>query len=126
MEDAKSKYTKDVQVLEQNIKKFNEMLDPLVDPISGDVLCWVRRPTQKEWEDLIPQELLEYTNIEDVPQDVAKKYRDYQFDMMAQLISHPKKDAAWWKANSTLVFQELFQAHLADVYRKLGVMAENF
>jgi hypothetical protein len=55
-----------------------------------------------------------------------KKYSDHQFDIMALLIEKPKHDAKWWKENSNLIFQELFQIHLTEVYRKLGLMVENF
>jgi len=126
MEEAKGKYTKDVAILEQNIKKFNSVLDPLIDPISGDVLCWVRRPTQAEWDKMIPEEFLQYKFEEEVPPEVSRKYANLQFEMMAKLIENPKHDAEWWKANSNLILQQLFQAHLTDVYRKLGLLVENF
>jgi chromosome segregation ATPase len=127
MEEAKKQYTQDVTKLEANLKKFNETLDPLIDPATNEPLCWVRRPSQEEWEAMIPAELFEYENIEDVPKDTVNKIKDRQFEMMATLIMIPKHDAEWWKKNSSnLVFQELFQMHIVEVYRKLGVLVGNF
>jgi len=127
MEEAKKSYTQDVTALEQNLAKFNEVADPLIDPISGNPLCWVKRPTQQEWEDMVPdEELLKVERIEDIPPEMARKYKDHQFEMMAKLIIKPNHDAQWWKEHANLVFQELFQIHLTDVYRKLGVMVGNF
>ena len=125
MEEAKKGYTQDINILEQNLAKFNEISDPLLDP-TGKPLCWVRRPTQAEWENLVPDELLQYDNLEDIPVEVAKKYKNHQFEMMAKLISKPEHTAEWWKEHATLAFQELFQMHLIEVYRKLGVMVGNF
>lgn len=127
MEEAKKQYTQDVSKLEANLKAFNNTLDPLIDPATNEPLCWVRRPTQEEWEAMIPAELFEYENIEDVPKDVISKIKNRQFEMMAELIAIPKHDAEWWKKNSSnLVFQELFQMHIVEVYRKLGVLVGNF
>jgi len=125
--EIKKRLTRDAQVLEQNLKKFNQILDPLIDPETGNVLCWVRRPTQQEWEEMIPIELLEYANTgETPPPEIIQKYRDHQFEMMAKLIEIPKHDAKWWKANANLVFQALFQAHLTGILRQLGIDVENF
>ena len=127
MEDAKKQYTQDVTKLQANLDKFNKTLDPLIDPATNEPLCWIRRPTQEEWEAMIPTELYEYENIEDVPREVLQKIKDRQFDMMANLIELPKGDAAFWKKNGgSLVFQELFQMHIVEVYRKLGIIIGNF
>jgi chromosome segregation ATPase len=126
MEEAKKQYTQDINELEANLRQFNETLDPIIDPTSGKPLCWLRRPSQTEWESMIPAELLKYKDLTEIPPEVMKKYSDHQFDIMALLIEKPKHDAKWWKENSNLIFQELFQIHLTEVYRKLGLMVENF
>lgn len=126
MEEAKQNYETDATSLEENIKNFNLQTDPLVDPVSGKALCWVRRPTQAELERLVPSELTKYENLEDVPEEIQEKYANVQFKMMAQLIEKPKKGATWWKEHANLIFQELFQLHLVDIYKKLGLLIENF
>lgn len=127
MKRIKDEMTTDATVLEQNLKKFNEITDPLVDPETGAALCWIRRPTAEELEGMIPTELLEYRNTpEKVPKEITKKYKDFQFKMMANIINIPKKDAKWWKKNANQVFQMLFQMHLRGVMEDLGISAENF
>lgn len=127
MEEAKKQYTQDVVKLQANLDKFNNTSDPLIDPATGDVLCWIRRPTQDEWESMIPAELYEFEEIEDVTKEVLEKIKNRQFDMMANLITNPKGDAEFWKKNGgSLVFQELFQMHIVEVYRKLGIIVGNF
>jgi hypothetical protein len=131
MEEVKKQYTQDVTKLEDNLRHFNERLDPLLDPAIDNpadaVLCWVRRPTQDEWESMIPEELRKYDNPEDVPKELADKYKTHQFEMMADLVMIPKHDAEWWRKNGgTIYFQQLFQSHIVEVYKKLGIIIGNF
>lgn len=127
MKRIKKELTQDAAILEKNLMQFNQTIDPLVDPESEKVLCWVRRPTTDELETLIPAELLEYRGRpNDVPPEVMQKHRDFQFKMMANLIEKPKKDVEWWKKHANLIFQRLFEMHLQGVMEDLGIMAENF
>ena len=127
MRKVKKEMTTDAAVLEQNLLEFNRITDPLIDPETEKVLCWIRRPTMEELEKFIPAELLEYRNTpEEIPKSTMEKYKDFQFEMMANLIENPKKSADWWKKNSNLVFQQLFQLHLRSVMEDLGITAENF
>lgn len=125
--EIKSRLTQDAAVLEKNLNEFNNILDPLVDPETDVVLCWIRRPTTDELESLIPAELLEYRGRpNEVPAELMQKHKDFQFTMMATLIEKPKRDANWWKKHANLVFQRLFEIHLQSVMEVLGIMAENF
>ena len=126
MELAKKDMTQESTALEANLREFNEILDPIVNPNNGQPMCWVRRPSQQEWEDMVPAELLKYRDAGNVPPEIIQKYQNHQFDMMAKLIAKPEHDAIWWKAHSNILFQEMFQVHLMDVYRKLGLDIENF
>lgn len=128
MELAKQKMTQNAEDLDKNLKHFHEMLDPILDPNTGQPLCWVRRPSTKDWEEMTPPELLKYkdSNPEDIPSEVQEKLKIHQFSMMAKLIAKPQHDANWWKENTDLVFQEMFTIYLFDVYRKLGIMVGNF
>jgi len=126
MEAAKKGMTQNVAELEANLREFNDILDPMLDPNTGKPMCWIRRPSQSEWESMIPAELMQYKDITQVPPELAKKYADHQFDMMTKLIAIPAHDAKYWKDHSNILFQELFQMHLTEVYRKLGIMVENF
>jgi hypothetical protein len=127
MAKSKEQYSQDVAELENNLKDFNAITDPLVDPATNKPLCWVRRPSQAEWETMIPKELFEYRNQpESIPPDVINKYNDMTFDLMSKVIVKPTHDAAWWKQNSNTVFIRLFQMHLQMVFNELGMNAENF
>jgi hypothetical protein len=128
MELTKQKMTQNAEELDKNLKHFHETLDPILDPNSGEPLCWVRRPSNKEWEELSPPELSQYkdTDPNTLPQDVQDKLKNHQFEMMAKLIAKPQHEANWWRENTDLVFQEMFTIYLFDIYRKLGIMVGNF
>jgi len=126
MEEAKTKLTQSSADLEANLKHFHEILDPICDPINGDALCWVRRPSQTEWEAMVPVELLSFKSDEEIPPEMLEKYKDNSFKMMEKLIAKPQHDAQWWKDNTDIVFQQLFSSHMLDVYRKLGILTTNF
>lgn len=126
-EAAKEKYEIDGSKLEENLDKFNEVLDPIVNPATDEALCWVRRPTQAELEEMIPSELMKYRNDPNgVPIEVITENEDMLFDMMAKLIKIPAHDTKWWKSHSNLVFQRLFQMHIQQVLHDLGIMVGNF
>lgn len=124
-EEAKKKMTHNTEQLEANLKAFHQLTDPILDQ-EGKVLCWVRRPTAKEWEEIAPSELMQYTDPTTIPPEIAEKYKDHQFKMMAKLIAEPSHTAEEWKEMTDLVFQNMFQTHLLDVYRKLGILVGNF
>jgi len=126
-EAAKKGLERDAAALEKNLKEFGEVTDPLKDPATDKVLCWIRRPTQKEWEEMIPEEIYAYRGKEDeIPLELAKKGEEFTFKLMAELISEPKHDADWWKTNAPLPLIRLFQMHLSSIFVELGLVAENF
>jgi len=126
-EDAKKQFSTDNATLDAELEAFNQITDPLVNPVSGKAMCWIRRPTQAEWEEMVPKELAVYANNpEDIPEDLAKKYNDMTFELMAKIIVNPKHDASWWKQHSNLVMIQLFQAHLSGVFKELGLLTTNF
>jgi|GEM_PF-2572344 hypothetical protein len=126
MELAKQKMTQNAEELDANIKRFHDILDPMLDPNTGEPLCWIRRPSAKEWEDMTPTELLPYKDPTQIPEALQEKYKNHSFDMMEKLIAKPKHDAAYWRENTDLVFQEMFTIYIFDAYRKLGIMVGNF
>ena len=126
LEAAKLKMTQNAEDLDRNLRRFHETLDPILDPNTGEPLCWVRRPSQDEWEEVTPQELIQYTDPNEIPKELIEKYKMHTFEMMEKLIAKPKHDAEWWRKNTDLVFQEMFSIYLFDVYRKLGIMVTNF
>jgi len=126
MEEAKKKYTRDAMKLEKAIMNFVNRLEPLTDPATGEVMCWVRNPTRAEWDEMTPSEYFQYEKPEDIPPEVRKKLDNHIYEMMAKLIAIPKHDAEWWRKNTNIPFVILFQAHLMKQYEKLGIDIENF
>lgn len=125
-EKAKEQMEKDVSVLEANLREFASREDPIVDPSTGKVLCWVRRPSRQELESLVPPEIMEYRDSgKKVPPEVLKKCDEAFYEMMASLITKPKKDAEFWK-NQPFAFAQIFQLHIQKIYEDLGIDVENF
>lgn len=126
-EEAKKQYSVDSATLERELEEFNNTIDPLVNPVTDKVMCWVRRPTQTEWESMIPANSSVYNkNPEEMTPEETQKSNDALFDLMANVISNPKHDAKYWKDHSTLMFIQLFNMHLNGVFKELGVQTTNF
>lgn len=126
-EDAKKQYATDNVTLESELEAFNKTEDPLINPATGKAMCWVRRPSQAEWESLIDKDMAAYTDHpENMPPELAQKHNDALFQLMAKIISKPNHDAKWWKEHSNLIFIQLFNMHLTQVMKDLGIMAGNF
>ena len=126
-EDAKKQYSEDASTLEAELEAFNQLKDPVVNPITGRAMFWVRRPTQAEWEGMVPKELAIYSkNPDDIPEDLAQKYNNMTFELMASVIVNPVHDAQWWKEHANLVTIKVFQAHLSGIFKELGLMTTNF
>jgi len=127
-EEAKQKLVQDAVDLEFELENFNRIQDPIVNPLTGKVMCWVKRPTQADMESMFPEEFLPYSTkkLEDIPPEISRKMNNALFDIMARLIVNPKHDALWWKEHATFDFIKLFQTHIQKVFEELGVAATNF
>ena len=113
--------------LEQELLSFSDKFDDLIDPESEKVLCRVKRPSSEQNKRFIPPELAKYRkNPEEIPYEVAVKYEDGMYELMAELIVEPEHDAKWWKTNTGDEFMALFQAHLFNVKKKLGEKVQSF
>lgn len=126
-EEVKKQYSSDSATLEAELESFNDIIDPLINPVSGKAMCWIRRPTQAEWESLVPTDVSVYKREgEEVDPQEAKKANDALFELMANIIANPKHDAKWWREHATLSFIELFNLHLTGIFKELGAMTTNF
>ena len=112
MEEAKQKLTTSAADLEANLRHFHEILDPICDPINGDALCWIRRPSQTEWEAMVPVELLAYKSDDEVPPEVMEKYKDNSFHMMEKLIAKPQHD------DENDIVEEMYRAEFTQQMKK--------
>lgn len=126
-EEAKKQYSTDAVELEKELDNFKNIVEPLLNPVTGKAMCWIRRPTQAEWEGMLPPELVQYRNSpEKIPPELGQKYSDITFELMAKVITKPKHDANWWKEHSNLDFIQLFNTHLSTIFEKLSKDTANF
>jgi hypothetical protein len=126
-EEAKKQYSLDTMELEKELEEFNSVSDPMINPITGKAMCWIRRPSQAEWEAMVPADVAPYADHpESMPPEVVKKNNDMLFEMMANIITKPKHDAAYWKSHANLQFIQLFNAHLSNTFKELGISTTNF
>lgn len=111
--------------LEQKIRNFNNKVDQL--KIHGETFAYVRRPTAKQYERIIPPELTKFRkNPEKIPFETARKYENDMYALMEELIASPKRDAEWWKENTGDEFMAAFQAHVFNVRTKLQEDLKDF
>jgi hypothetical protein len=126
-EEAKKQYSIDTMELEKELENFNSVSDPIINPATNKALCWVRRPSQAEWEAMVPQDVIPYTgHPESMPPEIAKKNNDLLFSMMEKIIVNPKHDAEYWKTHANLQFIQLFNMHLTNTFKDLGIATTNF
>lgn len=126
-EDIKKQYSIDSAELERELDAFNEIIDPLINPATDKAMCWIRRPTQAEWEKMVPASVSVYNkNPEEMTPEETQKANDSLFELMANVIAKPKHDAKYWKEHSNLIFIQLFNMHLNGVFKELGIMTTNF
>jgi len=83
---------------------------------------------------MVPKELMKYRGKErkDIPIDVAEKYEDMIYKVMAELIVQPtdkdgkQHNAEWWKENTGWEFVQVFQNHMLSIFDEMEKNIENF
>lgn len=125
-EDAKAKYTRDIQKIEDNLTVFFEKDYPMIDPESGEVLCWIKDIQYFKLLAMIPDEVLEEMDKAEDEVDMAyiikqlKEHSDNTFKIMAEVIVIPKHDWEWWKEHSNQTFLDLFNDFLEKRITKIN------
>lgn len=115
------------KAMEQEISSFSIKIDELINPVTKNVMCKVKRPTASQWKQLVPPELAKYKeDPKSIPIELAEKYESLVYDMMAELIVQPQHPAQWWKDNTTYDFVALFQEHIMKVFDKMSENIGNF
>jgi len=111
--------------LEQKIQDFNKKVDPLI--VNGETLAYVRRPTAKQYERIIPSDIAKFRkHPENISFELARKYEDDMYALMEELIVSPKHTGEWWKENTGDEFMAAFQAHVFNVRTKLQEDLKDF
>jgi hypothetical protein len=113
--------------LEAELELFNTITDILYNPNTEKPMAEVRRMSMDEIEVFTGKELKKYKNPEDIPEDVAQKYDDKMYQLIADVIIRPKHDVEWWKDGHLTpeLIGELVK-HIKKTLEKLGTTAENF
>ena len=116
--EAKNKYTRDIQEIEKNLLNLLEKEHPLLDE-DGNVVAWVRDIRFFKLLDMLPEELFEGTLFNDNdPKEAVKnlkKQSEYTLKLYEELITVPKKDAEWWREHVTPAFSKLFDKYLEKI-----------
>ena len=125
-EKARSQYTRSIQKIEENLTAFFEKDYPLLDPESGEVLCWVKDVQYFKLLDMIPDDMLEDMQKSDEEVDLGfvitklREYSDHTFKIMEEVITIPKHKWEWWKENSNQTFIDLFNDYLEKRIGKIN------
>lgn len=122
---TKTKFSMDAAEVEKALTEYLELTDPIV--FEGKAIMWCKRPSMKQLKAMIPKEMRPYiANPEKVPDKLNKKYEDFFYEKMAELIAVPTKSVAEWQniANPWLV--RLFWNHIADIAELLEGRVEGF
>jgi len=111
--------------LDQKIRSFNMKVDPLM--INGEIHSYVKRPTAAQYNRIIPPELAKFRKTpEKISWDMAKRYENDMYALMAELIVNPKHPTDWWKENTGDEFMAAFQAHIFNIRQKLQEDIDGF
>lgn len=122
-EKARTKYTKDLAEIEDNLLDFLNKEDPLVDPGTEQVLAWMKQLPYNKLLTLIPTDISE--KLKEDPsgeflKDTDSEEANWTFKLMEELITKPDKDWEWWKENSTPDFIYLFNARFAEIMNRVN------
>lgn len=124
-EKARQKYSTDAAEVEEALTNYLKITDPIVH--NGKAIAWVRRPSMKELKALIPKEMYKYMdNPQDAPEATVKKYKNFFYEKMADLITVPNYTVAQWeeKANPWLVRK--FWEHIGEIVKLMQGHVEGF
>lgn len=127
-EQLMAEYNERCQAMEHEISDFSTKTDEMKNPTTGKVMAIVKRPTTNQWKQMVPKELMKYTGKDkkEIPIEVAEKYEELIYDVMAELIVEPKHDAKWWKDHTGYEFVQAFQSHMISIFDEMEKNIGNF
>ena len=122
---AKDIYSKDMGEVEKNLLGYFEVLEPIADPETDQILAWMKVPSN-----MLLDEYYQLTGGETDPNKLSEeqigKIKNKEYQMMVDFIMIPKRDLEWWKKHLNPRFSMLFRLKLESMFEELGVVAENF
>ena len=129
---SKTKYTKDIQEVESNLMNFLNRADPMVNPETEEILCWIKQIPISELTSNTPAELKTLILTAKTPEEaeeIVKKYReehpqedmtDSMYILMEKMITIPRKTAQEWKEVVNPEFSALFEITVAAIYKRMA------
>lgn len=115
-EEAKSKYTRDIATVEQNLMSFLNRESPIL--VDGVVVAWVKEIPYFRLLDMIPESVLadmesdEEISFVEATKRIKEGHANFQFQLYEELVTIPSKSAEWWKENVTQAFMDAFDKHI--------------
>lgn len=124
VEETKHKYSMDAAEVDRALTEYCDIKDPIV--VGGKAVMWCRRPTMKELKAMIPEEMRQYVDGGEVPEEINEKYEKFYYEKMADLIVVPKRTAEEWAEKCTPWITRLFWGHISDIGKVLENRVEGF
>lgn len=125
VKQTKIKYSMDAAEVERALTEYLEIKDPIV--VDGKAIAWVKRPSMKQLKAMIPKELRPYVDSPtEVPEELNKRYENFFYEKMAEIIAIPKRTASEWEALANPWFTRLFWNHIAEIANLLEGRVEGF
>lgn len=132
-QEAREKHTKDKAKVEENLMGFLERLDPLVDPATGNVLCWIRQLPLKELLELTPEKYIEAARESKSAEEMKEKlegtteeHLKFAFFMMSKVIAIPEKTPEEWEVVANTEFIALFEEKFREIYSRVSEQIDFF
>jgi len=125
IEEGKAKLSMEMSVVEDALTEYLSISDPVV--YKGKAVMWILRPTIKQLKALIPPEMREYVgNPKDVPEETGKKYEQFFYEKLAEMVTVPKYTAEQWQEKANPWLLRLFWEHIAKIARLMEGQIEGF
>ena len=122
---AKTKYTRDLKKIEENLMKVLNRQHPLL--VDGEVVAWVKDIHYFKLLEMIPDEMLEDSakeedeiNLLEIVNKLRGEYAENIFKIMAELIAIPEHDWEWWAENSSQTIVDAFNDFLEKRINKVN------
>jgi hypothetical protein len=121
--EAKGKYTRDLQAVENNLLQFlKEQEHPVIDKESGKVIFWIKEIPYWKLVEIVPEELQDRSIPEEERTIIAQSNKEYQlqtFKLMELVISRPEKDWEWWRDHASPRLMGIFEKAIENMFKKM-------
>lgn len=119
-QELKKQYRESEAEVEKELLNFLQEDRPILNPLTDKPMLWIRQPTYKELEDWRNR----FKKVRDMTQEEAEKYLETeegkmgQFQIIADIVTKPKRTAEWWKENLNPTTEQLIEAEIVAMLVK--------